>query len=141
MGVKKLMFVLMLILVSLSAKAQMHIGTYYNGFWPQIGIGTDNEKKNFGELRLVAPDRVFRNFGAEGIFNRNFHQSDWYNIHGGIMVGYDGNASIGIPLGLTFKPISSFRGFGIFMEGTPFYYVDDVYLRASLGLRLRLGGD
>ncbi len=123
------------------AFSQVQVGVYHSGISAQIGVGTNIEKKFFGELRLLAPDRLDLDLGAEAIGQYNFHRSEWYNIHGGLMVGYYGDGAIGLPFGTTIKPISSFRRLGILMEATPYVLGGEVFLRGNLGLRVRFGGD
>jgi hypothetical protein len=127
--------------------SQVQVGIYHSGTSAQIGVGTDIEKKFFGELRFLAPDRLELDLGVEAIGQYNFYRSEWYNLHGGVMLGFFGNfrigpeASIGLPFGTTIKPISSFKRLGILMEATPYLLGDQVFLRGNLGLRMRLGGD
>lgn len=129
------------------AFSQVQVGIYHSGLSAQIGVGTDIEKKFFGELRFLAPDRLELDLGIEAIGQYNFYRSEWYNLHGGVMLGFFGDfgigpeASIGLPFGTTIKPISTFRRLGILMEATPYLLGDQVFLRGNLGLRMRLGGD
>ncbi|AFL84512.1 hypothetical protein Belba_1930 [Belliella baltica DSM 15883] len=122
-----------------SALRPTFAGIYHSGLVGQVGIGTDIEKKHFGELRFGATDVLEASFGIEGHFNRNIHQSDWFNFHAGLMLGvyfYD-EARIGIPLGFTIKPIENHRNFAILMEATPNVFTMSSYfnLRANLGIR------
>ncbi|WP_245812644.1 hypothetical protein [Belliella buryatensis] len=114
-------------------------GVYQSGLVGQVGIGTDNEKKYFGEIRFGANDVLETGFGIEGHFNRNIYKSDWFNFHAGAMFGYVfySSARIGLPIGFTIKPIESHRNFAILMEATPNVFTSDSYvnLRASLGVR------
>jgi hypothetical protein len=128
------------IFISIQSQAQVHVGVYHSGSINQVGIGTDNEKKYFGELRLLATDIIDFPFGVEGLFHRNFRRGDWVNLHAGIMLGIlenGSNAKVGLPLGLTFKPIAAHRNFAILMEATPFIYPDTGYfaIRSNIGLR------
>ncbi|TNF39439.1 MAG: hypothetical protein EP311_10785 [Cytophagales bacterium] len=135
-------FVLLLFLLSFGkAFSQVQVGVYHSGISSQIGVGTNIEKKFFGELRLWAPDRLDIDLGIEAIGQYNFYRSEWYNLHGGLMIGYYGDGAIGLPVGATIKPISSFQRFGLLMEATPYILGGELFLRANLGLRLRLGGD
>ncbi|GMQ25785.1 hypothetical protein Aoki45_24670 [Algoriphagus sp. oki45] len=144
----KYTFVFLLFLMSFGkAISQVQVGIYHSDLVGQIGIGSDFEKKFFGELRFLATDRLELDFGVEAIGQYNFYRSEWYNLHGGLMLGLSGfisessGASIGLPFGATVKPISSFRRLGILMEATPYIIGERSFLRANLGLRLRLGGD
>ncbi|WP_026950680.1 hypothetical protein [Algoriphagus mannitolivorans] len=140
--------ILFFILVSFGhAFSQVQVGIYHSGTMAQIGVGTDIEKKFFGELRFLAPDRIELDHGVEVIGQYNFYRTEWYNLHGGLMVGFFGDlsigpdAAIGLPLGTTIKPISAFQRLGILMEATPYILSDQFFLRGNIGLRMRLGGD
>lgn len=115
------------------------VGVYQSGLVGQVGFGTDVEKKYFGELRFGANDVLESSFGIEGNFNRNIHQSDWFNFHTGLMLGYYfyDEVRFGIPLGLTIKPIENHRNFAILMEATPNVFMESSYfnLRANVGIR------
>lgn len=138
----KYILILLFILVSfVHAFSQVQVGVYHSDLIAQIGVGTSIEKKFFGELRFLATDRLELDFGAEAIGQYNFYRSEWYNIHGGLMVGHYGEGAIGLPIGTTIKPILSFRRLGILMEATPYVLSSDFFLRGNLGLRMRLGGD
>jgi len=122
------------------SEAQVHVGVYHSGFINQIGIGTDNEKQYFGELRFLATDLVDFPFGMEAMFHRNFRRGEWLNLHAGIMLGIfeeGSSARVGVPLGLTFKPIAAHRNFAILMEATPNIYPDsgNFAIRSNIGLR------
>jgi hypothetical protein len=128
------------VFISIQSHAQVHVGVYHSGYINQVGVGTDNEKLYFGELRLLATDIIDFPFGVEGMFHRNFKRGEWVNLHAGIMLGIletGGNAKVGLPLGLTFKPIAGHRNFSILMEATPFIYPDTGYfaIRSNIGLR------
>ncbi len=119
--------------------AQVHVGVHHSGLVNQIAVGSDIDRKYFGELRILATDLVDFPFGVEGLFHRNFKQTDWYNLHAGLMVGVFefGSVRVGVPLGLSFKPIAAHRNFSLLMEGTPNFYPDagSFNIRGSLGLR------
>jgi hypothetical protein len=138
---KRAVLILIVFLAFGQAFSQVQVGVYHSGIGAQIGVGTNIEKKFYGELRFLASDRLELDFGAEAIGQYNFHRSEWYNLHGGLMVGYYGLGVVGLPLGATIKPISAFRRFGILMEATPYVLGGEFFLRGNLGLRLRLGGD
>ncbi|MDX5339972.1 MAG: hypothetical protein LPK25_13155 [Cyclobacteriaceae bacterium] len=121
--------------------SQVQVGIYHSGTMAQVGVGSDIEKKFFGELRFLAPDRIELDHGFEAIGQYNFYRSEWYNLHGGLMIGYYGDGAVGLPVGATIKPVSSFQRFGILMEATPYILSDQFFLRGNLGLRIRLGGD
>jgi len=124
--------------ISIQAQGQVHVGVYHSGFINQVGVGTDNEKKYFGELRLLATDLIDFPFGVEGMFHRNFKRGEWVNLHAGIMLGvFEGDSQrIGVPLGLTFKPIAAHRNFAILMEATPNIYTSGTFaIRSNIGLR------
>lgn len=118
-------------------QAQVHVGVYHSGITSQIGVGTNNEKKFFGELRILAPDRLELDLGLEVIGSYNFSTSDVLNIHGGLMLGYYRTAAIGLPIGITIKPFPELRNLGILLEATPNIIGGDFYLRSNLGLRYR----
>lgn len=131
-------FVLVLFIFSpLFSQAQVHVGIYHSTTTGQIGVGTNNEKKIFGELRLFAPDRLELDLGLEAIGSYNFSTSEVLNIHGGLMVGYYGVAAIGIPVGITVKPFQELRNFGFLLEATPQVLGGEFFLRSNLGLRYR----
>ena len=138
---KRAVLILIVFLAFSQAFSQVQVGVYHSGIGAQIGVGTNVEKKFFGELRFLASDRLELDFGAEAIGQYNFHRSEWYNLHGGLMVGYYGAGAIGLPVGATIKPIPSFKRLGILMEVTPYVLASEFFLRGNLGLRLRLGGD
>ncbi|TDQ17216.1 hypothetical protein DFQ04_1868 [Algoriphagus boseongensis] len=123
------------------AFSQVQVGVYHSGLSSQVGVGTNIEKKFFGEIRFLATDRLELDFGAEAIGQYNFYQSEWYNLHGGLMIGYYGDGAVGLPFGATIKPISAFQRLGILMEATPYILSDQFFLRGNIGLRMRLGGD
>jgi hypothetical protein len=126
-----------------SKLSPVHVGVYHSGITGQIGIGTDLEKRYFGELRLMASDVLDYPFGFEGYLNRNLKKDDWYNFHVGFSLGYFFNDAVrmGLPIGLTLKPIQSNRNFGILMEAMPNYFFrsDNFNLRANIGLRYSFG--
>jgi len=127
--------------ISIQSHAQVHVGVYHSGLINQVGVGTDNEKQYFGELRLLATDIIDFPFGVEGMFHRNFKRGEWVNLHAGIMLGIndEGNGRLGIPLGLTFKPIAAHRNFAVLIEATPNVYLSpgsgDISIRTNIGLR------
>lgn len=129
--------ILALVLFATNSQAQVHVGIYHSGITGQIGVGTNNEKKIFGELRLFAPDRLELDLGVEVIGNYNFSTSEVLNIHGGLMLGYYNVAAIGIPVGITIKPFPELRNLGILLEATPNVLGGDLYLRSNLGVRYR----
>jgi hypothetical protein len=56
------------VFISIQAQAQVHVGVYHSGYINQVGVGTDNEKLYFGELRLLATDIIDFPFGVEECF-------------------------------------------------------------------------
>lgn len=120
--------------------SQVTAGIYSNGILTQIGVGTDPEKKVFGEGRLFAGDYINNFFGIEVLGQYNLKQSDWHNISGGLMLGYSEylGAIAGIPVLLAVKPIQNHRNFAIVMEATPLY-VETLALRGNLGIRYTIG--
>lgn len=138
MNFKMMVFALVLfIFFPLISQAQVHVGIYHSGITGQIGVGTNNEKKFFGELRLFAPDRLELDLGLEVMGSYNFSTSEVLNIHGGLMLGYYGAAAIGLPFGITVKPFRELRNLGILLEATPNILGSELYLRSNLGLRYR----
>lgn len=120
-----------------------HAGIYQGGIVTQVAFGTDFEKQYFGELRFTASDVLNYPFGVEGYFNRNLKRTDWYNIHLGVMLGVMefGNVRAGLPLGVTIKPIEGHRNFGVLLEATPNFFIDNGFgLRGDLGIRYSFGG-
>ncbi|MDO9552358.1 hypothetical protein [Rhodonellum sp.] len=116
--------------------AQVHAGLYHGGVLSQIGVGTDIDKKYFGEVRFLAGDVVNYVYGIEVLGHVNLKQSDWYNVHLGLMLGISSidNGKFGLPIGLSFKPLENHRQFSILLEGTPMYAYDFT-VRANIGLR------
>jgi len=134
--------IFMFVLLSFNrAFSQVQVGIYHSGTTGQVGVGTDLEKKFFGELRFMASDRLELSFGAEGVGQYNFYRSESYNIHGGLMLGYYGDVALGLPVGITIKPFSTFQRLGVLMEATPYLLGSQGFLRGNLGLRMRIGGD
>ncbi len=138
---KRTLIILFVFLGFGQAFSQVQVGIYRSGITTQIGVGSDIEKKFFGELRFLASDRLELDFGVEGIGQYNFYRSDVYNIHGGLMLGYYNVLAIGLPIGTTIKPFSTFQRLGILMEATPYILGGQFFLRGNLGLRMRIGGD
>lgn len=134
---------LLLLALALPAKAQVSVGIYQSGLFTHLGVGTDPEKKHFGELRLFAGDWINNFFGAELIGQRNFKQTDWYNFSAGVMVGYHefDEGRIGLPAFFTIKPIQANKNLSLILEATPFVAYSSVYLRGSIGIRYFLQKD
>jgi hypothetical protein len=125
------------VFISIQSQAQVHVGVYPSGILSQVGVGTDIDKPIFGEVRLLAGDVVNYVLGVEALGHYNVKQSEWYNLHIGLMVGYTDidDGRIGLPLGMDFKPISIHRQFSILLETTPLVANGDFTLRANFGLR------
>ncbi|MCH7398295.1 hypothetical protein MM236_09855 [Belliella sp. DSM 107340] len=124
---------------SQSALRPEFAGVYHSGLMGQVGIGTNLDRKYFGEIRFGANDVLNSSFGIEGHFNRNIYKDDWFNFHVGVMLGYYfyDQVRAGLPLGLTIKPIENHRNFAFLIEATPNIFVDEGYanLRANIGIR------
>lgn len=121
--------------------AQVTAGVYSNGILSQIGIGSDPEKKFFGEGRILAGDIYNRYLAVEAIGQYNFIQSDWHNVSGGLMLGYDeymDRARIGLPVLLAIKPIEAHRNLALVLEASPIYN-GDIALRGNMGIRYTIG--
>ncbi|WP_339905523.1 hypothetical protein [uncultured Cyclobacterium sp.] len=133
-------FAILLMFVSFQGMAQVHVGIYHEGILSHIGVGSDPEKKIFAEARVFAGGMVNPFMGLEAQGHYNFRQTDWYNLHGGLLLGYNeiSDAQAGIPLGLSLKPIANHRQFILLMEGTPMYGAYDLTFRALIGLRYTL---
>lgn len=134
------LFAMLLMFSAFKASAQIHVGIYHEGILNHIGVGTDPEKKMFGEARVLAGGVVNPFLGVEALGHYNFRQTDWYNLHGGLMLGYTeiSDFQAGIPFGLSFKPIASHRQFSLLLEGMPMYESYDFTFRALIGLRYTL---
>lgn len=130
------LFLLLFFTGTATVKAQMHVGVYQGGILNHIGLGTNPEKQIFGEARILAGDVVNPFIGLEVMGQYNLKQTDWYNAHVGLMVGYTefDDGRFGLPVGLSFKPIAAHRQFAVVMEGTPMYAFDFTF-RALVGLR------
>lgn len=136
--IKKLIIGSLLLMgLGFSANAQVSVGIYQSGFFTHLGVGTDPEKKHFGELRLFAGDWINNFFGAELIGQRNFKQTDWYNFSAGLMIGYNEltESMVGLPSYFTIKPIQANQNFSLILEATPFVADNSVSLRGNLGIR------
>lgn len=121
-----------------SALRPTYAGLYHSGILGQVGIGTDLERKYFGEIRFTAGDLLETQFGIEGSLNRNIYRDDWFNFHIGFMTGYyfRGDIRLGAPIGFTIKPIENHRNFAVVMEATPNFFLDGyTNLRGNIGLR------
>lgn len=70
------------------AQAQVHVGVYHSGVINQVGVGTETEKKFFGELRFLATDLVDFPNGVEALGHANLKRGDWVNLHAGLMFGF-----------------------------------------------------
>ncbi|WP_200975516.1 hypothetical protein [Echinicola sp. 20G] len=126
------------------ANAQVTTGIYTNANFTQIGIGSNPENKFFVEGRLSAGDFYVRGFGLEAICQYNFYRSDWYNVSGGLMVGfseYEETEKYGVPFLLSIKPIQENRKLAILLEATPLLSPTAGYLvvRGNFGVRYTLG--
>ncbi|SHN15323.1 hypothetical protein SAMN04488057_108118 [Cyclobacterium lianum] len=121
-------------------KAQVHVGIYQGGILNHIGLGTNPENTIFGEARILAGDVINPYIGLEALGHYNFKQSDWYNAHAGLMVGYTefDDGRFGLPVGLSIKPIAAHRQFSLLLEGTPMYAFNFSF-RALIGLRYTFG--
>ena len=142
--IKKLFLsALIVISLELSAAAQVSVGIYQSGIFTHLGVGTNPEKKHFGELRLFAGDFMNNFFGAELIGQRNFKQSDWFNFSAGLMIGYHefDDGRIGLPAFFTIKPIQANKNVSLILEATPFFAYSAVNLRGSIGIRYFLRKD
>lgn len=120
--------------------AQVTVGVYKGSFYSQLGIGSNPENKIFAEGRLFAGDFLKPLFGIEGIGQYNLIQSDWYNLSGGLMLGYHqfDEGRVGLHGMLSIKPLERHRNLAIILEATPFYSDFDFTLRANIGIRYTL---
>ncbi|AKP52531.1 hypothetical protein [Cyclobacterium amurskyense] len=132
-------FAILLIFSAFKGNAQVHVGVYHGGILSHIGVGTDPEKKIFGEARVLAGGVINPFLGVEALGHYNFRQTDWYNLHGGLMLGYTEITDVqaGIPLGLSLKPITTHRQFSLLLEGGPIY-ANHFSFRALIGVRYTL---
>jgi len=138
--VKKLLLgtTILFIIVFSQVEAQVTVGVYKGNFYSQLGIGTNPDKKFYGEGRLFAGDFVNPFLGIEGIGQYNFIRSDWYNFSGGILLGYSEfeDGKVGLQSMLSIKPIEGHRNLAIILEAAPFYSGYETFaLRANLGIR------
>nr|MBI1231228.1 hypothetical protein [Cytophagales bacterium] len=119
------------------ANAQVSVGIYQSGVFTYAGVGSNPEKRYFGEARLFAGDLLNNFFGIEVLGQRNFKRTDWYNFSAGLMIGYHefDEARLGVPALFTIKPIQVNRNLAIILEATPFLSYGSVYLRGNLGIR------
>ena len=140
----KTLFLILIISICSSslAHSQITAGVYSNGIFTQVGIGTDPEKKFFGEGRLFAGDFFNDFFGVEVLGQYNLKQSEWHNLSGGLMLGYyervDDGIRVGLPVLLAIKPIENHRAFAVILEATPFYN-GGLALRGNMGIRYTIG--
>ncbi|MFD2033279.1 hypothetical protein ACFSKL_00675 [Belliella marina] len=147
---RNVFFISLVLLAGVSIKAnsqsvfrEAFAGVYHSGIVSQVGIGTDFDRKYYGEIRFSAADVLDQQFGIEGQFSRNWVRDDWFNFHTGLMLGYYFHeyVRVGVPLGFTIKPIENHRNFAILMEATPNIFVEEGYanLRANIGVRYSFG--
>lgn len=131
------LIIFLFVMKGLEANAQIHVGIYNEGILNHIGIGTDPEKKIFGEARILAGGVINPFMGLEAMGHYNFRTTDWYNMHAGLMLGYTEitDAQAGIPFGLSVKPIANHRQLSLLLEGTPMYGSYEFTFRALIGLR------
>lgn len=134
-----ILFIFLFVMHAFEADAQIHAGIYNEGILNHIGVGTDPEKKIFGEARILAGGVINPFLGLEVLGHYNFRNTDWYNMHAGLMVGLNeiNDGQVGVPLGLSFKPIANHRQFTLLLEGTPMYAYNFTF-RALIGLRYTL---
>jgi hypothetical protein len=115
------------------------VGIYNSGIVSQIGLGTNIDRKNFGEIRLSANDLIDTKFGVEVLIHKNIYRSEPFNFHAGLMLGgyFYNELRVGVPVGLTIRPFESHRAFQILMEATPNFFVsaNSGNIRANIGLR------
>lgn len=123
------------------AEAQVTVGVYKGSFYSQLGIGSNPENRFFGEGRLFAGDFLNPFIGIEGIGQYNFITSEWYNLSGGLMLGYNefDEGRVGLHGMLSIKPLENHRNLALILEATPFYSFDAITLRANIGIRYTLG--
>lgn len=133
-------FILFILTLS-HTQAQMTVGVYKGTFYSQLGIGSNPENKFFAEGRLFAGDFLNPLFGIEGIGQYNFVRSSWYNLSGGLMLGYSefDEGRVGLHSMLSIKPLENHRNLALVLEATPFYSDFDFTLRANIGIRYMLG--
>jgi hypothetical protein len=137
---KKLLvsFIVIAFFSTSAAFAQGSVGVYHTSYYTQLGAGTNPEAKYFGEARLFAGDIFNRFFGLEAIGQYNFQRSEWYNLSGGLMLGYHEfeDFRFGFHGMLAVKPIETHRNLALILDTTPFYNVHrGLSLRASVGIR------
>ncbi|WP_229239763.1 outer membrane insertion C- signal [Echinicola soli] len=138
---KKLLFAALTVFLLLQheeSKAQVSVGIYQQNFGTYLAIGSDPDKKMFGEGRLEGGNEV----DIEGTFGYNFIQKEEVNfysgVHAGIInVGEGSSGYFGIPLGVLVKPFPATRNFGFLLETSPLFIpnADTAYLRAGIGLK------
>lgn len=119
-----------------TAYSQVQVGLYQGGILSHIGVGTDPENPFFGEARILAGGEINPYLGLEALGHYNLKQTDWYNVHAGLMVGYSemDEGRFGVPVGLSIKPIAEHRQFALVLEATPLYAFHFSF-RALVGLR------
>ncbi|WP_041779209.1 hypothetical protein [Belliella baltica] len=134
---KKLMLFSMLLFFAaiLESQAQISAGVYRLSSATFASIGSDPDKKIFGEARVSTGGRV----GIEGTFGYNFVQKEEVNFYSGFHLGTEGNRDglyLGIPLGVLIKPFSNTRNFGFLLEASPVFPTEyGNYFRAGIGLK------
>jgi hypothetical protein len=118
----------------IQSHAQISAGIYKLSSATFVAIGSDPDKKMFGEGRLSTGRFV----GFEGTFGYNFIQKSDVNFYSGLHLGAEGNEDgfyIGIPLGLLVKPFNA-KHIGILLEASPVFPTEtSSYFRAGLGLK------
>ncbi len=124
----------LLCLTVFTTNAQISAGVYRLSSQTFAAIGSDPDRKAFGEARVSTG----RTVGIEGTFGYNFVQSDEVNFYSGFHVGTEGGNNgfyLGVPLGVLVKPFAS-KNFGFLMEASPIFPDGPSnYFRAGLGLK------
>ncbi|WP_186757376.1 outer membrane insertion C- signal [Echinicola salinicaeni] len=124
--------------------AQISAGIYQLSSNTYLAVGSDPDKKMFGEARLG----VGHDLDIEGTFGYNFVQKQEVNFYSGFHLGVDGHHYhddhhhghnhfyLGIPLGVLIKPFPSVRNFGFLLEASPIFgnHLEN-YLRGGIGLK------
>ncbi|WP_143959568.1 outer membrane insertion C- signal [Litoribacter populi] len=136
MKISILTFAICLIAI-VDSHAQVSAGVYRLSSNTFAAIGSDPDKKVFGEARISTGGRV----GLEGTLGYNFVQRAEANFYSGFHLGVKNNSSndfyLGVPFGLLLKPFSEARNFGFLLEASPILRTDSGsgHFRAGLGIK------
>ncbi|MBS9523661.1 outer membrane insertion C- signal [Litoribacter alkaliphilus] len=119
------------------SQAQISAGVYRFSSNTFAAIGSDPDRKVFGEARIATGSRI----GLEGTLGYNFVQREEVNFYSGFHLGVKNSNRddfyLGVPFGLLLKPFSEARNFGFLLEASPILRTDSGSgsFRAGIGIK------